>query len=280
MAWWTIKPNNNRSNLHQLQDVGCISNYRQCITEVEQKINTFRFNNSNLFCSKCIELKNYTIQRSNGLQYCYDLKNFQRIENTDKIKEFINKCPSLLECQNPPNKPLSKPVASKVQKTDSCPGSRNCKEKIVTPDEQTSKAAPVITAGISQAKRSEEKTSLKEDRGHSDGNELRDGKVISPSRPEAIPSSDPVRTQDKGSESTVNPPSVSTEKTDTSMHYVSSPSPSASIELDTTPSALSSQSSVTRDSHSSSITQVEDLNKGGPITNLAGVQIEAKEKLS
>ncbi|VUZ99786.1 PIR protein [Plasmodium vivax] len=279
MAWWTIKPNNNRSNIHKLQDVGCTSNYINTKTEIEQKIDRIPNNNTKLFCSKCIELKNYTIQRSNGLQYCYDLKNFQRIENTDKIKEFINKCPSLLECQNPPNKPLSTPTVSKDQKIHSCTGTTNCKEKIVTPDEQTSKAAPVITAGISQAKRSEEKTSLKEDRGHSDGNELRDGKVISPSRPEAIPSSDPVRTQDKGSESTVNPPSVSTEKTDTSMHYVSSPSPSASIELDTTPSALSSQSSVTRDSHSSSITQVEDLNKGGPITNLAGVQIEGANQL-
>ncbi|KMZ88753.1 hypothetical protein PVBG_05845 [Plasmodium vivax Brazil I] len=279
MTWWTIRPNNNRSNIHKLQDVGCTSNYINTKTEIEQKIDRIPNNNTKLFCSKCIELKNYTIQRSNGLQYCYDLKNFQRIENTDKIKEFINKCPSLLECQNPPNKPLSTPTVSKDQKIHSCTGTTNCKEKIVKPVEQKSKAPPGKPAGISQDRRSEEKASLKEDRGHSDGEQLRDVKVILQTKPEANPPGDSVRTQDEGSKSTVNLPSISTEETATPMQYVSSPSPSASVELGTPSSAHSSQSSATRGSHSIGSTHVVDLNKDVPTTNLAGVHTEGVNKL-
>ncbi|KMZ94951.1 hypothetical protein PVMG_05620 [Plasmodium vivax Mauritania I] len=278
MTWWTGRSNNNRSALQKLQEVRCISNYHQCKAEIEHKIHTFRYNRSKLFCSKCIELRDDIIQRSKGLQECYNSSKLLPIEDTDKINEFINKCPDLRKCLNPPNKPVSKPVVSKGQKADSCTGHGNCKEKIVTPDEQASKAAPVITAGISQAKRSEEKASLK-DRGHSDGEQLRDGKVILQTKPEANPPGDSVRTQDEGSKSTVNLPSVSTEETGTPMQYVSPPSTLTSIELGTTPSSLSSQSSVTIGSHSSSNTQVEDLNKGGPITNLSGVQIEGANQL-
>ncbi|VVA00158.1 PIR protein [Plasmodium vivax] len=278
MTWWTGRSNSNRSALQKLQDVGCISNYRQCITEIEQKIDAIPYNRSHLFCTKCIKLKNDITQRSNGLKQCYNSSRLLPIEETEKIKEFVSKCPDLRKCLNPPNKPVSKPVVSKGQKADSCTGHGNCKEKIVTPDEQASKAAPVITAGISQAKRSEEKASLK-DRGHSDGEQLRDGKVILQTKPEANPPGDPVRTQDEGSKSTVNLPSVSTEETGTPMQYVSPPSTLTSIQLGTTPSSLSSQSSVTIGSHSSSNTQVEDLNKGGPITNLAGVQIEGANQL-
>ncbi|KMZ77406.1 hypothetical protein PVIIG_05628 [Plasmodium vivax India VII] len=274
MTWWTGRSNNNRSALQKLQEVRCISNYHQCKAEIEHKIHTFRYNRSKLFCSKCIELRDDIIQRSKGLQQCYNSSKLLPIENTDKIKEFISKCPDLHKCLNPPNKPVSKTVVSKGQKADSCPGSRNCTEKIVTPDDQKSKAPPGILAGISQARRSEENASLKEDRDHSDGEQLRDGKVILQTKPEANPPGDSVRTQDEGSKSTVNLPSVSTEETATPMQYVSSPSPSTSVELGTPPSALSSQNSDTIDSHSSSSTQVEGLNKGVPATNIAVVQTE------
>ncbi|SCA59758.1 hypothetical protein PVC01_000023400 [Plasmodium vivax] len=251
-----------------------MSNYHQCKTEIEQKINTFRFNNSNLLCIKCNELKNDIIQRSNGLQHCYKSSRLQRIESIDNIKEFISKCPDLPNCSYPPKKSDSKPVVSKGPKKGSCTGYENCKEKTVIPDEQKSSAPPGITARNSQTRRSEEKASLKQDRGHSDGDKLSDGKVISQTTPEVNPPSDPVRTQDEGSKSTVNLPSASTEETDTPMQYVSSPSPSTSVELGTPPSALSSQNSDTIDSHSSSSTQVEGLNKGVPATNIAVVQTE------
>ncbi|SCA60746.1 VIR protein [Plasmodium vivax] len=279
MAYWAQYNRRVTDMFRKLQGAGCTSNYIDTKNEIEQKINTFNYNDPKNFCNRCNVIKKSIYEKTKGLQQCYNSSQLHPIESIVNIKEFIDKCPDLPNCSYPPNNPVRKPVASKVQKTYSCPGSRNCEGKTVIPDEQKSKAAPGISARNPQAGRSEEKSSLKEDRGHSDGNELRDGKVISLSRPEAIPPSDPVRTQDKGSESTVNKPSVSTEKTDTSMQYVSSPSPSASIELDTTPSALSSQSSVTRDSHSSSNTKVEDLNKGGPITNLAGVQIEGANQL-
>ncbi|VVA00070.1 PIR protein [Plasmodium vivax] len=278
MTWWTGRSNNNRSALQKLQEVRCISNYHQCKAEIEHKIHTFRYNRSKLFCSKCIELRDDIIQRSKGLQQCYNSSKLLPIENTDKIKEFISKCPDLHKCLNPPNKPVSKTVVSKGQKADSCPGSRNCTEKIVTPDDQKSKAPPGILAGISQARRSEEKSSLKEDRGHSDGNELRDGKVILQTKPEANPPSDSVRIQDKGSEPTVNQPSVSTDKAVTPTPHVSTPPTFTSTEFGTAPSAHSSQSSVPRDSHSTGSTQ-EDLNIGGPTTNLAGVQIEGLNQL-
>ncbi|CAG9482223.1 unnamed protein product [Plasmodium vivax] len=263
----------------RFQGPTCTSNYINTKNEIEQKINTFNYKDPNNYCRRCNEIKKNITEKTGELQYCYGITKFQRIENTHKIKEFISKCPDLPKCRYPPNKPVRKPVASKVQKTDSCPGSRNCEGKIVTPDEQKSKAAPVISARNPQAGRSEEKASLKEDKGHSDGNELRDGKVISPSRPEAIPPSDPVRTQDEGSKSTVNLPSVSTEETGTPIQYVSSPSPSASVELGTPSSAHSSQSSATRGSHSSSSMQPEDLNKGGPTTNLDGIQSEGNNQL-
>ncbi|CAG9472687.1 unnamed protein product [Plasmodium vivax] len=279
MTWWTIRPNNNRSNIHKLQDVGCTSNYINTKTEIEQKIDRIPNNNTKLFCSKCIELKNYTIQRSNGLQYCYDLKKFQRIEDTDKIKEFIDKCPDPPKCRYPPNKPVRKPDVSKGQESDSCTGHGKCKEKIVTQVEPKSKAASGITAGISQSRRSEVKASLKEDPGHSNGDELKDGKVILQNKPEVNPPGDPVRTQDERSKSTFNQHSVSTEKTVTPTPHVSSPATFTSTELGTTPSAISSQNSLTIDSHSSSSTQVEGLNKDVPTTNLAGVHTEGVNKL-
>ncbi|SCA81813.1 VIR protein [Plasmodium vivax] len=279
MAWLTIRPNNSRSNFQRLQDFGCTSDYFKTKTDIEQKIDAIPYKTSNLFCKKCIALKNDINQKSKGLQQCYNSSKLLPIENTDKIKEFISKCPDLHKCLNPPNKPVSKTVVSKGQKADSCPGSRNCTEKIVTPDDQKSKAPPGIPAGISQARRSEENASLKEDRDHSDGEQLRDGKVILQTKPEANPLGDSVRTQDEGSKSTVNLPSVSTEETATPMQYVSSPSPSANVELGTPSSAHSSQSSATRGSHSSSSTQQEDLNKGGPTTNIAGVQTDSNNQL-
>ncbi|CAI7717842.1 PIR protein [Plasmodium vivax] len=278
MAYWAQYNRRVTDMFRKLQGAGCTSNYIDTKNEIEQKINRFNYNDPTNYCKRCHVIKKSIYEKTKGLQQCYNSSQLHPIESIVNIKEFIDKCPDLPNCSYPPNNPVRKPVASKVQKTYSCPGSRNCEGKTVIPDEQKSKAPPGISARNPQAGRSEEKSSLKEDRGHSDGNELRDGKVISLSRPEAIPPSDPVRTQDKGSESTVNKPSVSTEKTDTSMQYVSSPSPSASIELDTTPSAHSSQSSVPRDSHSTGSTQ-EDLNIGGPTTNLAGVQIEGLNQL-
>ncbi|KMZ85548.1 hypothetical protein PVBG_06315 [Plasmodium vivax Brazil I] len=263
----------------RLHGAGCTRNYINTKNEIEQKINTFNHNDKKNYCIKCNAIKKSITEKTEQLRYCYGLTGFQPIESIDSIKEFIDNCPDPPKCRYPPNKPVRKPDVSKGQESDSCTGHGKCKEKIVTQVEPKSKAASGITAGISQAGRSEEKASLKEDRGHSDGNELRDGKVISPSRPEAIPPSDPVRTQDEGSKSTVNLPSVSTEETGTPIQYVSSTSPSASIELGTTPSTLSPQSSATRDSHSIGSTQVVDLNKDVPTTNLVAVQTEGDNQL-
>ncbi|EDL42598.1 hypothetical protein PVX_035690, partial [Plasmodium vivax] len=119
--------------------------------------------------------------------------------------------------------------------------------------------APGIPARISEARRSEEKTSPKHDPGHSDGDKLRDGKVISQTIPEANPPGDSVRTQDERSKSTFNQHSFSTEKTVTPTPHVSSPATFTSTELGTTPSAISSQS--------------------GPTTNIDGVQTDSNNQL-
>ncbi|VUZ93023.1 PIR protein [Plasmodium vivax] len=256
----------------------CMSDYIKTKTDFEQKIDAIPYNTSIFFCKKCIALKSDIIEKTKGLQQCYNSSQLHPIESIVNIKEFIDKCPDLPNCSYPPNNPVRKPVASKVQKTYSCPGSRNCEGKTVIPDEQKSKAPPGISARNPQAGRSEEKSSLKEDRGHSDGNELRDGKVILQTKPEANPPSDSVRIQDKGSEPTVNQPSVSTDKAVTPTPHVSTPPTFTSTEFGTAPSAHSSQSSVPRDSHSTGSTQ-EDLNIGGPTTNLAGVQIEGLNQL-
>ncbi|KMZ82919.1 hypothetical protein PVIIG_05665 [Plasmodium vivax India VII] len=254
----------------RFQGPTCTSNYINTKNEIEQKINTFNYKDPNSYCRRCNEIKKNITEKTGELQYCYD---------TDKIKEFIDKCPDPPKCRYPPNKPVRKPDVSKGQESDSCTGQGKCKEKIVTQVEPKSKAAPGITAGISQARRSEVKVPLKEDPGHSNGDELKSGKVISQTKPEANPLGDSISTQDEGSESTFNRPSVSTEETVTPMQYVSLPSTFTSTELGTTPSAISSQSSVTRDSHSSSNTQVEHLNKGGPTTNIDGVQTDSNNQL-
>ncbi|CAI7724308.1 PIR protein [Plasmodium vivax] len=277
MAYWGQRNSRVTDMLQRFQGPRCTSNYIKTKTEIEQKIDTFNYKDQKNYCKNCNVIKKSIYEKTKGLQQCYNSSQLHPIESIVNIKEFIDKCPDLPNCSYPSDKRVSKPVVSKDQKTDSCTGHGKCKEKIVTPDEQASKAAPVITAGISQAKRSEEKASLK-DRGHSDGEQLRDGKVILQTKPEANPPSDSVRIQDKGSEPTVNQPSVSTDKAVTPTPHVSTPPTFTSTEFGTAPSAHSSQSSVPRDSHSTGSTQ-EDLNIGGPTTNLAGVQIEGLNQL-
>ncbi|KMZ94938.1 hypothetical protein PVMG_06054 [Plasmodium vivax Mauritania I] len=278
MAYWAQYNRRVTDMFRKLQGAGCTSNYIDTKNEIEQKINTFNYNDPKNFCNRCNVIKKSIYEKTKGLQQCYNSSQLHPIESIVNIKEFIDKCPDLPNCSYPSDKRVSKPVVSKDQKTDSCTGHGKCKEKIVTQVEPKSKAASGITAGISQARRSEVKASLKEDRDHSDGDELRDVKVILQTKPEANPPSDSVRIQDKGSEPTVNQPSVSTDKAVTPTPHVSTPPTFTSTEFGTAPSAHSSQSSVPRDSHSTGSTQ-EDLNIGGPTTNLAGVQIEGLNQL-
>ncbi|KMZ88496.1 hypothetical protein PVBG_06157 [Plasmodium vivax Brazil I] len=278
MAYWAQYNRRVTDMFRKLQGAGCTSNYIDTKNEIEQKINTFNYNDPKNFCNRCNVIKKSIYEKTKGLQQCYNSSQLHPIESIVNIKEFIDKCPDLPNCSYPPNNPVRKPVVSKVQKTYSCTGHGKCKEKIVTQVEPKSKAASGITAEISQARRSEVKASLKEDRDHSDGDELRDVKVILQTKPEANPPSDSVRIQDKGSEPTVNQPSVSTDKAVTPTPHVSTPPTFTSTEFGTAPSAHSSQSSVPRDSHSTGSTQ-EDLNIGGPTTNLAGVQIEGLNQL-
>ncbi|KMZ83353.1 hypothetical protein PVBG_05749 [Plasmodium vivax Brazil I] len=279
MTYWGQRNSRVTDMLQRFQGPRCTSNYIKTKTEIEQKIDTFNYKDQKNYCKNCNVIKKNITEKTGELQHCYGLRGLHPIENTEKIKEFISNCPDIPNCRYPPNKPVSKPVVTKGPKKGSCTGYENCKEKTVITDEQKSKAAPGINARNPQARRSEVKASLKEDRGHSDGEELRDGKVISRIKPEVNPFGDSVRTQDEGSKLTFNQPSVSAEETVTPMQHASSPSPSANIELGTTSSALSSQRSVTRDSHSSSSTQVEGLNKGVHATNLGVVQIEGVNEL-
>ncbi|CAI7718691.1 PIR protein [Plasmodium vivax] len=263
MTWWTGRPNNNRSALQKLQDVRCISNYRQCITAVEQKIDAIPYDTSKRFCTKCIELKNDIIQRSNGLKQCYISSRLQPIEDTDKIKEFINKCPNLHKCQNPTVPPPKKPDRVRQTNEDSCRGNARCREKTVPAKSQKANS-PGLVSQNPKSRSTEVQNSLQRNIGPSEE------KVSSPKEPQTTPSTSSLGTQDDRSKSIVSKPYVNRETIETQMQPVPVQTPSPSSESDNPRRDLSSHSSLTGDSHSSSSPQVEDIKKDTSAADLHG----------
>ncbi|KMZ88895.1 hypothetical protein PVBG_05824 [Plasmodium vivax Brazil I] len=243
----------------------CTSDYIKTKTDFEQKIDAIPYNTSIFFCKKCIALKSDIIQRSKGLHQCYNLSRLPPIEDTDIIKEFINKCPNLHKCQNPILPAPKKPVPVRQTNKDPCRGNGKCKQETVP-----IKAQKVNSSGLaSQNPKSistEVQTSLEGNIGHS--NE----KVNSLKDSQTTPSTSSVGTQDDKSKSIVNQPSDNPETIVTHTQPLTVQIPPASGELDYPKNDLSSHSSLTEDSYSSSSPQVKDIKKDTSAADLHGDQ--------
>ncbi|CAG9481939.1 unnamed protein product [Plasmodium vivax] len=243
----------------------CMSDYIKTKTDFEQKIDAIPYNTSIFFCKKCIALKSDIIQRSKGLHQCYNLSRLPPIEDTDIIKEFINKCPNLHKCQNPILPAPKKPVPVRQTNKDPCRGNGKCKQETVP-----IKAQKVNSSGLaSQNPKSistEVQTSLEGNIGHS--NE----KVNSLKDSQTTPSTSSVGTQDDKSKSIVNQPSDNPETIVTHTQPLTVQIPPASGELDYPKNDLSSHSSLTEDSYSSSSPQVKDIKKDTSAADLHGDQ--------
>ncbi|SCA59896.1 hypothetical protein PVT01_000050900, partial [Plasmodium vivax] len=224
----------------RFQGPTCTSNYINTKNEIEQKINTFNYKDPNSYCRRCNEIKKNITEKTGELQYCYGITKFQRIEDTDKIKEFINKCPNLHKCQNPILPAPKKPVPVRQTNKDPCRGNGKCKQETVP-----IKAQKVNSSGLaSQNPKSistEVQTSLEGNIGHS--NE----KVNSLKDSQTTPSTSSVGTQDDKSKSIVSQPPVNPETIVTQTEPLSVQTP-PSGELGTPKSELSPHSSVTGDS--------------------------------
>ncbi|SCA59997.1 VIR protein [Plasmodium vivax] len=237
----------------RFQGPTCTSNYINTKNEIEQKINTFNYNDPKNYCRNCHEIRKNITEKSKLLQHCYRLSGFHPIESIYRIKEFINKCPDPPNCKNPILRPPKKPNPVRQTNEDSCRGDAKCKPKTVPAKAQKANS-PGLASHNPKSRSIEVQTSLEGNIGPSKE------KVNSPKDPQTAPSTSSLGTQDDRSKSIVSQPPVNPETIVTQTEPLSVQTP-PSGELGTPKSELSPHSSVTGDSYSSSSPQVKDIKK-------------------
>ncbi|CAI7724284.1 PIR protein [Plasmodium vivax] len=265
MANWAQRTRSVSDMFQRLQGPKCTSDYIKTKDEIEQKINKINYNDPKNYCKNCNVIKKNITEKTKQLRHCYGLPGLHPIENTEKIKEFINKCPDLGKCQNPILRPPKKPSPVRQTNEDSCRGDAKCKLKTVPAKAQKANS-PGLVSQNPKSVSTKVQNSLERNIGPSEE------KVSSPKDPQTAPSTSSLGTQDDRSKSKASQPSVNRETIETQMQPVPVQTPPPSGELGNPKGELSSHSSLTGDSYSSSSPQIEDINKGASGTDIPGDQ--------
>ncbi|SCA59821.1 hypothetical protein PVC01_000027100 [Plasmodium vivax] len=236
----------------------CISDYYEVKNEIEQTISAFYRRKHTNFCNECNKIKKNITAKYDKIRYCYGLARLHPIENTEKVRKFINECPNIPVCSNPIVQPSKNPIIPRHPKTDSCKGNVGCKEILAAPVVQKGEPPPELAAKTSKAKIPELKGSLEQDKVQSGE------KVSSQTQQYTKPSSSSVGAHDEGSKLIIKQLPVKLEPILTPAQPSSVSSLLPSGELDIPKSEQLAPSAVIRDSHSSSSPQVEGLIKDTP----------------
>ncbi|VUZ95545.1 PIR protein [Plasmodium vivax] len=129
----------------------CISDYSRYRNEFVRQIEALSKSNQREFCKRCDIIKKNIKEKDRELNHCYvkNLVTVKLIQN-DNIKDFIEECPEIPECNKKYIPSANIKESSSLKKTvteRSCISGKGCNKETATKREEKPKLQPGVPAG-------------------------------------------------------------------------------------------------------------------------------------
>ncbi|KMZ82405.1 hypothetical protein PVIIG_06111 [Plasmodium vivax India VII] len=238
----------------------CISDYSRYRNEFVRQIEALSKSNQREFCKRCDIIKKNIKEKDRELNHCYvkNLVTVKLIQN-DNIKDFIEECPEIPECNKKYIPSANKGSVLKSGTKEAC-GRSGCKNERA--ETVNGKSQLGVDARTPKLESSQREGIVKQSSSHAQGEVTKQTKESPQGQGDIKPPDNLDMTQVKESKQIDNDHSSTNVEEKQLSQPVSASDTLSSSELGIQASDLPSQTSSSGESNSDNTTQVEHLSKG------------------